>query len=249
MKKINLASILLILIAISILALSKNEEINFQNENFSINKNIIEINNETKHLVEIFVPAVDNQGKGVPVKLKVEALPGEGRILVNINQILFWLDTQQSIRLAKEFAEKYTNSNLSKVDLIYTIETDAQLIEGPSAGAALTIATIAVLENKEINKSVMITGTINPDGTIGPVGGILSKSNAAKEIGAKLFLVPKGQGIQTNYKPVQECKRLGAFTYCKIEYVPERVSVSESAGIEIREVERIEDALKYFLLN
>jgi len=205
-----------------------------------------EVVNISKHNTTIIVPAVDNEGNGIPVSLSVEAIPGEGRTLVNINQILFWVDTQQSIRTARDVAQTITNMNLSKIDLIYSIETEANVIEGPSAGAALTIATISVLENKTLNKSVMITGTINPDGTIGPVGGILAKANAAKEVGATLFLVPEGQGIQTNYEPIETCKKLKSFTYCKIEYVPEKVPTSTASGVEVEEVGSIEDALKYF---
>ncbi|MEM5801827.1 MAG: S16 family serine protease [Candidatus Aenigmatarchaeota archaeon] len=252
MKKINVISFSLILISLIILSIVRLELVNIlSNQNIgtqliSANKTF-EITNITKNKVSLFVPAIDNQGNGVPVKLSVEVLPGEGRVLVDINQILFWIDTQQSIRIAKDVAQNLTKADLSKIDLIYSVETEATIIEGPSAGAALTIATIAAIQNKSVNQSVMITGTINLDGTIGPVGGIIAKSNAAKQIGAKLFLVPSGQGMQTNYKPVEDCKRIGRFTYCRIEYVPERVVVSEVSGIEIREVGNIEEALKYFL--
>ena len=38
-----------------------------------------------------------------------------------------------------------------------------------------------------------MTGTINPDGGIGPVGGIPHKLDAAAQQGASLFIVPEGQ--------------------------------------------------------
>ena len=40
-----------------------------------------------------------------------------------------------------------------------------------------------------------MTGTINPDGSIGPVGGIFEKAEAAYTGSAKYFLIPKGQSI------------------------------------------------------
>jgi len=199
--------------------------------------------------VTLYVPAVDNQGNGVATKLIVEAHPGKGRVLVDVNQLLFWVDTQYSIQTAKKVAESITNMNLSKVDLIYAIETNASLIEGPSAGAALTIATIAALENKSINHSVMITGTINPDGSIGPVGGIVAKAKAAKDVGAKLFLVPEGQATQTTYKPIQKCEHIGGWTICQTEYKEEKVNVMTQSGITVREVSNIGEALKYFILK
>ncbi len=195
---------------------------------------------------EIYLPAVDEKGNGVITKLEVKALLGSGKVLVDINQLLFWIDTQYSIQTAKNVAEKITGKNLSKYDLIYSIQTNASLIEGPSAGAAITIATIAALENKTLNKSVMITGTIQPDGRIGPVGGILAKARAARSVGAELFLVPLGQGTQVNYIPIKKCRSFGYIKYCEITYEKSEVSISEDAGVEVKEVGTIEDAMKYF---
>jgi len=196
--------------------------------------------------VQMYVPAVNNEGKGVVTLLKVGIEPGTGKVLVNVNQILFWVDTQQSIQIAKRVAQKITGVDLSKYDLIYSIQTNASLIEGPSAGAALTIATIAAIENKTLNNSVMITGTIKPDGTIGPVGGIIPKAQAAKSVGAKIFLVPKGQGTQTNYVPEEHCEHVGSFTFCTTTYKEEKENVGKSVGIEVKEVSNISQALKYF---
>ncbi|OYT42179.1 MAG: hypothetical protein B6U78_01845 [Candidatus Aenigmarchaeota archaeon ex4484_224] len=211
--------------------------------NFSLIKNYsIKFSGES----EIYLPAVDQKGNGVITKLKVRALPGNGRVLVDINQLLFWIDTQQSIQIAKRVAQQITGLDLSKYDLFYSIETNASIIEGPSAGAGITIATIAALENKTLNKSVMITGTIQPDGSIGPVGGIEAKARAAKQIGAKVFLVPRGQGTQVTYVPIKNCKTVGYVTFCEITYKLKETSISKKVGIEVKEVENIYDALNYF---
>lgn len=137
--------------------------------------------------VTLNLPAVDNDGNGVVASLKVDAMPGTGRVLTDINKIFFWIDTQNSIRIAETVAQNITKINISQIDLVYDIQTNASLIEGPSAGAGLTVATIAALENKKLDPEVMITGTINPDGTIGPVGGILEKAKAAKDVEQKYF--------------------------------------------------------------
>ncbi len=198
---------------------------------------------------EIEIPAIGKiNGKetGVITTLKVSAIPGEGRTLTNIENLLFWIDTQYSIRVAKHVAQRITNIDISKIDLIYTIESNASIIEGQSAGAALTIATIAALENKTLNKSVIITGTINDDGSIGKVGGIVYKAEAAKEAGAKLFLVPEGQSYVTEYKPKRTCEKIGIITFCRTEYEIQKVNVSEVVGIEVKEVKDIDEALNYF---
>ncbi len=199
--------------------------------------------------VSIYAPAVDNEGNGVATTLSVQLIPGRGRILTNINNLLFWVDTQQSIQTAKSVAENLTKVNMSNMDVIYSIDTNATVIEGPSAGGALTVATVAALKNKPLNASVMMTGTINPDGTIGPVGGILAKAKAAKDIGATLFLVPEGQGIQTTYVPKQTCEQVGSFTLCTTEYVKQTVDTRQTIGIQVVEVSSVQEALQYFLVK
>ena len=199
--------------------------------------------------VAIEVPAVDNEGNGVMATLRVEVRPGKGRALTNINQILFWVDTQHSIRTAMRVAENITGIDLSNYDLIYSIETNASVIEGPSAGAAITIATIAALENKTVNSSVTITGTINHDGTIGPVSQIIAKGKAAKDHGKTLYLVPVGQSVQNIYKERKHCERYGFVTYCSTEIVPEKVDVKSQIGIDVREVRTIREALQYFIVE
>jgi len=204
---------------------------------------------QESNFVSLDVPAVDNQGNGVVTVLRVEAIPGTGKTLVDINGILFFVDTQNSIQTARAVAANYTHANLSNIDLIYSVETNASVIEGPSAGAALTISTIAALEGKQLAPNVMITGTINPDGSIGPVGGIPAKANAAKDVGAKVFLVPQGQDSQTTYTPVQQCQQIGVITYCTTEYKATTVNVSNDTNINVKEIGTIQDALPYFGLS
>ncbi len=247
MKKIALitVAITLIIIGISVISVnlpSRTEVIQTQTQK---TQTLLPQTSTPKTLIKL--PAVDNQGNGVVTTLEVQAIPGEGKTLVDINQLFFWVDTQYSIRTAKEVAENITGIDLSKVDLVYDIETEASVIEGQSAGAALTIATVAVLQNKAINPNVIITGTINLDGSIGPVGAIFAKAKASKDAGATLFLVPEGQGIQTNYRPEQKCEKIGPITYCTTEYKPEKVDISKDVGIEVKEVSNVQEALKYFV--
>lgn len=71
-----------------------------------------------------------------------------------------------------------------------TIETDD--VGGPSAGLAFTLALIDLLSPGELTggKVVAVTGTIELDGTVGPVGGVRQKAQAAIRRGAEVFLVP-----------------------------------------------------------
>jgi len=66
-------------------------------------------------------------------------------------------------------------------------------IDGPSAGGLMTAMFISALQGEEMKKDVAMTGTINPDGSIGPVGGITYKLDAVIKEGKKTFLIPIGQ--------------------------------------------------------
>ncbi len=190
--------------------------------------------------------AVDSSGKGVAMPLTVQKRAGYGETLININNLVFWFDTQQSIQTARNVAYKIAGFDMDRINLVYIIDANATVVEGPSAGAALAIATIAALKDKPLKPDVMITGTVNPDGTIGQVGGILEKASAAKEIGAKLFLVPGGQGTETLLQPVESCSTRDFFTYCTTKYVQTEIDISEKAGLPVKEVSTIEEAEKYF---
>ncbi|WP_084477737.1 YlbL family protein [Nocardia jejuensis] len=74
------------------------------------------------------------------------------------------------------------------------IQVDFNLAEigGPSAGLMFTLALIDKLTPGELSggKFVAGTGTIDPEGKVGPIGGIQYKMKAAREAGAETFLVP-----------------------------------------------------------
>ena len=64
-------------------------------------------------------------------------------------------------------------------------------IDGPSAGAAITICIISSLLNKPIRQDIAVTGEISLQGKIKPVGGIFEKIYGARRMGIKLVLIPK----------------------------------------------------------
>jgi len=65
-------------------------------------------------------------------------------------------------------------------------------IGGSSAGMMFALAVIDKLDPGDTTKGIAIagTGTIDPDGTVGPIGGIKHKMTAAEGAGAELFLAP-----------------------------------------------------------
>lgn len=207
------------------------------------------LSTENITIVSMKVPAVDNKGNGLATWLLVEAMPGSGRTLVDIDNLLFWADTQQSIRTARRVAANITGLDVNKYDLVYSIYANATVIGGESAGVAITIATIAALEKKKLNESIMITGSINHDGSIGPVSETVAKAKAAKQAGAELFLVPLMQSHDVLYETSQHCERFGPTEVCSVEQVPKTIVVSEEAGISVVEVGSVTAAMKYYIIE
>lgn len=197
------------------------------------------------------IVAVSDSGTGVVGKATVEVRQGKGRVLFNTNPFVE-PDTQYSIETAKSVAESVTGLGLSDKDLIYSIETpQAKLVGGPSAGAALCIATIAAISGKNVRKDVAITGTIQPNGYIGQVGGILEKAQAAAEKGFKLFLVPKGQSTVVVYERKETEKKGPGFIFRRVYYEPRQIDLNEAMfeqyGMQVIEVSNIHEAMKIAL--
>ena len=74
--------------------------------------------------------------------------------------------------------------------LVHTPEA-ATKKDGPSAGAAMTLAIYSVLTGKKVNNYVSMTGEIDLCMTVRPIGGVYAKLSGAKAAGIKLALIPK----------------------------------------------------------
>jgi len=82
-----------------------------------------------------------------------------------------------------------------EVSFPHEIVLDSGQVGGPSAGLAFTLGVIDSLTPGELTggQEVVATGTMAPDGTVGPIGGLEHKVDAVRRTGAKLFLVPDSQ--------------------------------------------------------
>lgn len=65
--------------------------------------------------------------------------------------------------------------------------------DGPSAGAVMAVGFLALLRGDPIQRGIALTGTIDLDGHIGPVGTIPDKIRAAAREGFRTILIPEGQ--------------------------------------------------------
>jgi predicted S18 family serine protease len=193
------------------------------------------------------IVAVSNDGNGVVGSLSLRMMQGTDQVLVSTEPFVE-PDLQYSVNSAVQYAEHYTKSK--GYDFIFNYKVDSQLIGGESAGAATTILTIAELEGKPLNNGVAITGTINADGSIGQIGGVVEKAKAVADAGYKYFLVPKGQSTVTYYQ--RKISRSGTASgpvYYEQD-VPVTVDLASTAkqwGLTVIEVGSINDALPYFI--
>ena len=66
-------------------------------------------------------------------------------------------------------------------------------IDGPSAGALVTVGFLASMTGAAIDPKATMTGTVNPDGTVGTVGGIVHKFTQALAEGKTRLGYPVGR--------------------------------------------------------
>jgi PDZ domain-containing protein len=73
------------------------------------------------------------------------------------------------------------------------VKIDTELVIGPSAGLAFTLAILDDLTPGSLTGAnrVAVTGTIQADGSVGEVGGVEQKAITARANGVQLLLVPK----------------------------------------------------------
>jgi len=82
-------------------------------------------------------------------------------------------------------------------DFRFTAENTGY-IDGASAGALMTAGFIASMTGAHIDKHATMTGIVNPDGTVGPVGGIPHKFAASLSAGKTRLGYPVGQQFDTD---------------------------------------------------
>jgi PDZ domain-containing protein len=75
--------------------------------------------------------------------------------------------------------------------------------DGRSAGAVLAVGFLAVLRGDGLIRGVALTGTLQPDGRIGPVGGLPDKIRAAAREGYRTVLGSPGPDQRPSLEPAR----------------------------------------------
>ena len=189
--------------------------------------------------------------QGFVMALDIELVEGSGRILVDTVPKI-GIDIQTSVRTAVMVAEELTGLSLSNTDVILTVRAsqEVEIVDGQSAGAAITVALMAAMMNQSVDQGIYMTGTINSDSSVGAVGGISYKALAAAENRSKCFIVPEGQSTVVVYKPTAYKTFTGRTitVYEKVTMELEDYLEESGYSVEVLEVENIEEAYALFIV-
>ena len=138
----------------------------------------------------IYAPAVlTSVNKGSLTIFYLNVTTGNGNISIS-GPSSVGSSTLQSAEEGAAYACSYLGLNKSDYNFYYTISDKNVSVSGPSGGLAFTLDAISALSHKPLLHDFTLTGTINLDGTVGPIGGIYDKVAAAKQHGLVFMLVP-----------------------------------------------------------
>jgi len=201
---------------------------------------------ESRHVVIVAVAQLSNGSyTGVAADLFARvSCPGSGHVYVETFP-LAEIDLQASTRVAAIIASTVANVSFWSCNFYASIRSDSPIVGGPSASGVTAVAFAAALLRLPINESVVMTGMIMPDGSIGPVGGVYYKLQAAISRGARMFLVPYGQTTDIVYTVVAQ--RVGPLTvYRTVSQTVNLTSYGASHGVVVKPVANIYEALSIF---
>ena len=134
---------------------------------------------------------------GVPALLNLTITNGTGKVFLGSTP-LTQTDTQAQAVLSAQLACQLLNINCNDYNFYYYITSSSVEVGGPSAGSAFTMAAMSILSGKPLNPNVAMTGTANPDGSVGIVGDVSQKSEAAANQHIKTFLYPSTDSISSS---------------------------------------------------
>lgn len=153
---------------------------------------------------------VDQNDRGVVFPIKVEIVKhGTGILSVDINNVQYEPGFQSAVRAAASAASAYSGESISDKDIVVRFAKSSTQggdelvkVDGSSAGAIIAAMIVAGLSDRELDSSILVTGSIAEDGTVGPIGGLEEKVGAADDFGAKAMLVPESQVYDSDTLPV-----------------------------------------------
>ena len=176
---------------------------------------LLKVNSKDIENVEDYTNEIENHEVGEKIKVTVKRDNKE-------------IDVKATVKGGEDY--KVTGISVST---IYEYKTNPKVKlnfkdseGGPSGGLMLTLAIYDKLIKGDLTNGLTIvgTGTISSDGTVGEIGGVKYKLNGAIKADADIFLVPKGDNYKEALKEKEkhdydiEIKAIGTFDEA-VEYL------------------------------
>lgn len=97
--------------------------------------------------------------------------------------------TKDSVFNAASVIRTITGEDITNYDVHVNVLGGGN-VDGPSAGAAITVAMLSAITKKPVRQDIAVTGEISLLGDIKPVGGITEKVYGAAQAGIKKVVIP-----------------------------------------------------------
>lgn len=131
---------------------------------------------------------------GAILQVETVLMPGSGKLILT-GQLgdVMRESARAALTYAKSQAELFgiKKEFFSKYDLHIHLPAGAIQKDGPSAGITLLSSVLSALTNRAIDGSYAMTGELNLQGFVLPIGGLKEKILAAKQSGLKNIIVPR----------------------------------------------------------
>jgi len=166
-------------------------------------------------ILEVEVSAISSQGRKGEVTITgliEEETLGGGKRTVKRKSM-----AKGSVENVLTVLRKYMQVDANQYDIHINFPGGIP-IDGPSAGVTIATGIYSAIKGLPISNTIAMTGEISIHGYVKPVGGVISKVEAAKQAGVKKVFIPK-----ENWQEI----------------------FNEMIGIEVIAVERLDEVLKY----
>ncbi len=138
----------------------------------------------------IHAPAVLLQNNtGVLTVINLTVTTGSGNVTVS-GPAEVGNSTINSSIYAAMVGASMLGKNYKDYNFYYTIRDSGANVSGPSAGTAMTLLAMSSLSGIDLLNNFTVTGVIEPNGTIGEIGGVFDKIGAAKANNMSFMMVP-----------------------------------------------------------
>lgn len=154
---------------------------------------IVGVNGNAVASFEELVPELSalRAGDTVAIEALRDGANGEEVIAVDITLGVRILDRAGLANVATQFRDAEL-----PIDVGFTTED----VGGPSAGLAFTLTVLDVLTEGDLTggAQIVVTGTIDRQGNVGPIGGVHQKAFAVDDVDADVFIVPEANFEQAS---------------------------------------------------